>query len=483
MKKLRSVIASFFLFLIAIGCQQEETIQKGKLEFSFSASSLSNNGRKSSESVLRYVVVTVIDESNNKIYNRKKIELFSFGDNYLSEPIEFIPGTYSLTEFFVLDENTILYATPTKNSNLAHLVADPLPINFGISKDETTKVTPEVIAVDEFTALDFGYTTFSFNIIETVSFHLAVFAYSEITENFELTSSHVSVNSGNNELFDQNLVNVTTRVIVKDTDDLYHVQITKEGYEPYDGYFSKDSLLSFTEDAALKIILTGSIVDLTTGLVGHYPFTGDANDQSGNQLNGTVFGASLTTDRKGNPNSAYSFNGINNYISIQDNDILDFEAGQDFSISVWVSVKFPQAIPSTGIYDIIRKWDGMVNNGYAYSISYLNENAAFGFNTFFNVRYDGSSCGHGPQQTSTAINSDAWHHIVMVKKAGTLYQYLDGAMVSAVADNTVCTTKNNVHITIGCRGQLARFYTGKIDDIRFYNRSVDASEIHALFTE
>jgi len=48
---------------------------------------------------------------------------------------------------------------------------------------------------------------------------------------------------------------------------------------------------------------------LKDGLVAYYPFNGNANDESGNGNNGTVYGATLTTDRFGNTNKAYSFDG------------------------------------------------------------------------------------------------------------------------------------------------------------------------------
>ena len=48
----------------------------------------------------------------------------------------------------------------------------------------------------------------------------------------------------------------------------------------------------------------------TNGLVAYYPFNGNANDASGNGNNGIVNGATLTTDRLGNMNSAYTFNGL-----------------------------------------------------------------------------------------------------------------------------------------------------------------------------
>ena len=50
------------------------------------------------------------------------------------------------------------------------------------------------------------------------------------------------------------------------------------------------------------------------GLFGWWPFNGNANDESGNGNNGTVNGATLTVDRNGKSNSAYSFDGIDDFI-------------------------------------------------------------------------------------------------------------------------------------------------------------------------
>ena len=62
-------------------------------------------------------------------------------------------------------------------------------------------------------------------------------------------------------------------------------------------------------------------VNLDSGLVAKYYFNGNANDESGNGNNGTVNGATLTTNRFGNANSAYNFNDTSNYIDIIHNDI------------------------------------------------------------------------------------------------------------------------------------------------------------------
>src|SRR6266480_3163043 len=63
-------------------------------------------------------------------------------------------------------------------------------------------------------------------------------------------------------------------------------------------------------------ILGVAQVNLSQGLVAYYPFNGNANDQSGNNNNPFFNNAVLTSDRNGNPNSAYYFNGTNSYMQI-----------------------------------------------------------------------------------------------------------------------------------------------------------------------
>jgi hypothetical protein len=59
----------------------------------------------------------------------------------------------------------------------------------------------------------------------------------------------------------------------------------------------------------LLIFLPQAMADLNDGLVAYWPFNGNANDESGNGYNGIINGASLTTDRFGNTDSAYEFDG------------------------------------------------------------------------------------------------------------------------------------------------------------------------------
>jgi hypothetical protein len=75
----------------------------------------------------------------------------------------------------------------------------------------------------------------------------------------------------------------------------------------------------------------------TNGLIAWYPFNGNANDESGNGNNGTVNGATLTSDRFGNVEKAYSFDGSGNNIQLGNIPFSSFDNldGSDFTISLW----------------------------------------------------------------------------------------------------------------------------------------------------
>jgi hypothetical protein len=73
----------------------------------------------------------------------------------------------------------------------------------------------------------------------------------------------------------------------------------------------------------------------TNGLVAYYPFSGDATDSSENSIDGVVNGATLTTDRFGDPDEAYSLNGVVNYINLGDMEKLSSNLECN-SISSWI---------------------------------------------------------------------------------------------------------------------------------------------------
>jgi hypothetical protein len=78
---------------------------------------------------------------------------------------------------------------------------------------------------------------------------------------------------------------------------------------------------------------------LTNGLVAFYPFNGNADDATGHGNDGTVVGATLTADRFGTPNRAYSFNGVSSMILLPETLFGPTDAA--WTVSVWITTNGP----------------------------------------------------------------------------------------------------------------------------------------------
>ena len=110
------------------------------------------------------------------------------------------------------------------------------------------------------------------------------------------------------------------------------------------------------------IVISNSLLSQTptNGLVGYWTFSGNANDSSGNNLNGTVNGAVLTEDRFGNSSSAFNFDGIDDYILVNDDDLLSFP-NNEFTFSFWVNPTLTQLPASPAFeedFESINYWGG-----------------------------------------------------------------------------------------------------------------------------
>src|SRR5438105_2717537 len=75
----------------------------------------------------------------------------------------------------------------------------------------------------------------------------------------------------------------------------------------------------------------------TNGLVAYYPFNGNASDASGNGNDGTVSGASLASDRFGNPNAAYHFAGDGGHISLASSASLNITSS--LTLTLWINIE------------------------------------------------------------------------------------------------------------------------------------------------
>ena len=219
------------------------------------------------------------------------------------------------------------------------------------------------------------------------------------------------------------------------------------------------------------------VSSLNSGLVGWYPFSGNANDQSGNGYNGTVSGPTLTTDRFGNANKAYSFNGSpGNQISVAHNT--NFNT-YPITISAWVK---SDSTFNGGTF--ISKYINASWNGWNFGMGYNGVN-----NATITPYYLSSSspctgviegysiCGSpvGMNYTGPA-NDGNWHHVVFRVDSWGGLLYLDGVQVGQQAwIGTPGPVTTTTPILIGPD------FEGSIDDIGIWNRALTTSEISYLY--
>jgi len=214
----------------------------------------------------------------------------------------------------------------------------------------------------------------------------------------------------------------------------------------------------------------------TNGIVAWWPFSGNANDISGNNLNGTVNGATLTTDRNGLSNSAYSFNGTNNYIQVSDNDKLSF-TNHIFSISFWIN-----ANPITQNMGIIvkRQFGGSSGTNWEYNLVINSTGSSFE-PFFWNL---GGSCAVFTGYSTDIVTSNNWSNYTLSSDGSVLKIYKNGILYTQGNKEATCSMINGTGtLTIGLAGgwNESRYFKGKMDDIGIWNRALTQQEITDLY--
>ena len=203
----------------------------------------------------------------------------------------------------------------------------------------------------------------------------------------------------------------------------------------------------------------------TQGLVAYYPFNGNANDESGNNNNGTVSGASLTSDRFGHPNSAYQFSG-SDYIKTQPSQ--SFPIGSmDRTISVWVKSS-NYAVPNK----FLVGW-GTLSHHKMCALVFGLGNKASSKPGFWGWVDDIPS--------NSTLNNNIWYHIVFVHKNGIGKLYINGKLDAEKELKLDTPSKTALYIS-GSRPPMS-YFNGIIDDIRIYSNALSESEINDLYHE
>lgn len=208
------------------------------------------------------------------------------------------------------------------------------------------------------------------------------------------------------------------------------------------------------------------------GLVAYFPFNGNADDESGNGHNGTVNGAVLSTDRFGNANKAFSFDGINDYISIAPSSLVDKDTAVTLSFWLKRGISDDYGIP------IHTGNQGCINT------QIKNDSVIVAIST--NSNYDGSA----PTEFVikwTYIKQSQWNHIIYTYNGTKLKLYINGELKKeAFAEGNIWSPQSS-YLAFGVYYLFGTphhgYYKGILDDVRLYHNALNLEEIKALYHE
>jgi hypothetical protein len=210
----------------------------------------------------------------------------------------------------------------------------------------------------------------------------------------------------------------------------------------------------------------------SNGLVGWWPFNGNANDESGNGNHGVVNGATLTENRNGNPNGAYSFDGISDFIFMNIANI-PIENEQR-SISIWFNQS--NISNSTDQASTLFHYGAIITNKRFCVVLWPIEPSIIGQNN--DVSYQsGTSQG---LQTNFSLN--VWNHLTVTFDGNEVKCFINGVFsFSAQKDFNTQFSEFRLGKSVDSHEQ-GEFFNGILDDIAIYNRALTQEEITALYT-
>lgn len=197
-----------------------------------------------------------------------------------------------------------------------------------------------------------------------------------------------------------------------------------------------------------------------------------AYDFSGHGNNGTISGA--TWSSSGKFSGAYTFDGTNDLIniSIPSSGSLDIDSNP-VTMVAWIkpsSVSIQQAIVARGTSD------GVSAGGYGYGF-WINSNGKINVGSFGGGNFDGNT---------VVLTANTWYHVAVVINGASSALYLNG-VDDTPASHTVSVVASSQPLKIGASRNLTdtadmRFFSGTIDELAIWNRSLSSQEVQQLYS-
>lgn len=228
------------------------------------------------------------------------------------------------------------------------------------------------------------------------------------------------------------------------------------------------------------------------GLMGWFAMDGNALDLSDNQNNGTIDGATSSTNRLGVSDAALEFgDSTNNDLSRVSIPGLVTDVYDSFSVTFWGNPSQSVVFPNQGQTGNEIPPNGQIAlhaiHGHFFGPD--DEHAGFGVALATNgiSMIEHSDAWHTAPVVVEQDLSD-WHHYSIVYSNGLPTLFIDGVGVAAGIG-----AERTIHISFGTdpwyllggigHGYEARRFHGKLDDMGFWNRSLSDLEVSELYLE
>ena len=223
-----------------------------------------------------------------------------------------------------------------------------------------------------------------------------------------------------------------------------------------------------------------SDVNLNSGLIAYYLFNGNANNASGNNLNGTINGGvTFSNDIHGKANSAATFDGSSGYISIPDS-LGKFQTNA-ITISLLVNIANPSI--RQAFVSHVNFSDG---SGFSYNVVISTASTNL---PGFGVETNTLSCGMEPYDPTIVVYdgnqivANKWYNFTCIFSDSLQEIFVNGTLNTAVTRNfptlNKCTSKKALLLGSWWSGDQI-LLNGMMDEVRIYNRALNQDEISAL---
>ena len=197
-------------------------------------------------------------------------------------------------------------------------------------------------------------------------------------------------------------------------------------------------------------------------------FDGDARDTSGNEHHGEVFGPVLTSDRFGQTDAAYAFDGQNDYIRVAPPPQLSAEA---FTLSVWVKYD-DDAFSRYWTNGVITQDNGGSSERRVFQLS------AFGPLPTWHIM------GRGRDPLITRpVGTSVWRHLAVTHDGEEHRLYMDGELHDQAEAPFPPHPQEPVYVGRKGSGEPDFYFKGVVDDVRIYTETLSPEAILALTLE